>query len=770
MLLSGGLNLAFVTEAALIALREGLEALLITGILLGLVTRLGRPDARKHVWAGFVAAVAASIVAGVLIHRYLLRAFEANGYGAAFELGAALLAVATLTYMVFWMWSHTTQVLKQAKDKVRDALTAGSLVTIVFITFISTVREGLETVLFYSALSSQASAVDILWSGGIGFLVSAALVYAILRGARRIGLKRFFTATGVFLIIVAAMLLTHVAGAMTELGWIEPQRAIWDTSALVADDSAAGRLLHATLGYTATPTLLQAGLYFGYLFLAGGAYLWINGFFHRATTQGRELVTGRLATALLAVLLVTSLVGVAGANPTDTLVTGHSHTAEAHGDDRDHGLAFPDLPEDARIGVMLRNHGEPVHYNETTYQSFADFTRRLLIMFGFEALLDVDQGTVLLDRDDPFADEPSLDPDLMDAWTHDHAGPAVWVGSQFSEIQGTELVEGNYIAPGGPGLGEPDVLEAAGLSAYRAWVQMEHYSPMHYDKAAILGTVEQELVEAYGDQVVVVEGYSIQPRVSPDESFEDAARALAEAEVDLIVDAYTSAMHSDVMNHCMMKPRFMEALDSAGVQAPVVHAGPSGLDPAFAEGVADHVAERLAAYPADARISVHLTHHGMTPGSQSYCEDREDPYNTQTGILFEQAQAAVANRSIDRDVQVLQVYGQGAGEEDDGVLSPTEALEQARDWGATHVLDIPYELPGNGFDNLVIHRLNYELDPEQAPHYGPGYETELTRYGMDVRITSSAFAVEERARAQLHVILDALQEGLDHLDDTEGAA
>lgn len=71
--------MAFVAEAALIALREGLEALLVTGILLGLVTRLGRPDARRHVLLGFAAAVLVSVLAGFLVQRYLLEPFEERG-------------------------------------------------------------------------------------------------------------------------------------------------------------------------------------------------------------------------------------------------------------------------------------------------------------------------------------------------------------------------------------------------------------------------------------------------------------------------------------------------------------------------------------------------------------------------------------------------------------------------------------------------------------------------------------------------------------------
>lgn len=757
--------MAFVTEAALIALREGLEALLITGILLGLVTRLGRPDARKHVWLGFASAVGVSVLAGWVIQRYLFTAFEASGGGAWFELIAALLAVATLTYMVFWMWSHTTQVIAQAKDKVATALTAGSLVTIVFITFISVVREGLETVLFYSALAGQYTPLELAWSGLVGFAVSAGLVYLVLKTSRKVGLKRFFTATGIFLLIVAAMLLTHVVGAITELGWIDPQPALWDTSAAIADDSIVGRVLHATMGYTATPSLLQAVLYFGYLFIAGGAYLWVNGIFHRSTTEGRQLLGRRVAVALVAVLLIASVVGAGAANPTDT-ISGHSHGAGTEaGDGHDHPDAS--IPEGQHVAVVLRNHGEPIHYNETTYRSFAQFTKHLLETLGMEALLEVDQGTVLIDKAHPFERGPRLDATYMDAWLDTHPGPAVYTGSPFPDTQEVPVMDGYYLMPGGPGLGEPDILESAGLSAYTAWLQMENTSPMHAAKTAVLDRVTQLLQERHGAQVSVFSTFSIRPYVGPNSSFSAIAEQVTQAQPDLVVDAYTSHLHSDIMDTCMMQPRFAAALAEAGYDGPVIRPGPSGLTGYMANGTAEHVVERVDAYPDDARVAVFLTHHGMTPGSESVCQDRKDPYNAQAEAMFEATEAAIETRLGDREVKVLQVYGQGAGEQGDGVFSPQEALEEADAWNATQVIDVPYELPGDGYDNLVNHRLNYGLDPAQAPHYDGDHETHLTRYGMQVTITSSAFATEDRALAQLEVIEHALA---DHLGGAEEAS
>lgn len=62
--------MGFVAEAALIGLREGLEAFLIVGILLGFLTRLYRPDGKKWVWIGFATGIAASLAVDIKFTLY----------------------------------------------------------------------------------------------------------------------------------------------------------------------------------------------------------------------------------------------------------------------------------------------------------------------------------------------------------------------------------------------------------------------------------------------------------------------------------------------------------------------------------------------------------------------------------------------------------------------------------------------------------------------------------------------------------------------------
>jgi high-affinity iron transporter len=85
----------------LLAFREGLEAALILGIVLGMLRQLRQHSYRRRVWLG--AALASLLSVGIGIGLYSLGvAFEGKAEE-IFEGVAMLLAAGVLTWMIFWM-------------------------------------------------------------------------------------------------------------------------------------------------------------------------------------------------------------------------------------------------------------------------------------------------------------------------------------------------------------------------------------------------------------------------------------------------------------------------------------------------------------------------------------------------------------------------------------------------------------------------------------------------------------------------------------------
>ncbi|HLE48210.1 MAG TPA: FTR1 family protein [Candidatus Thermoplasmatota archaeon] len=273
----------FVPEAALVALREAIEAFLITGILLGFVVKLGRPDARRFVWMGLGAGIAASVAVGAVVHAFLRGAFESGGEQ-WYEMVADLVAVGVLTYMIIWMWKHTRTLFVVLREQVGAALEQNTLWVVAGLVFVSVLREGLEIVLFYGALAGQDTALDLALSAIVGTAAALAIVFAIFKGTSVFNIKKFFAVTGVFLIFIASGLLMHAAHEAEEIGIVGEGERVWDTSGFIPQDRVDGRILGALIGYRAAPTLLQVVLYFGYLLGVGVPYLMSMGAFRRRPT------------------------------------------------------------------------------------------------------------------------------------------------------------------------------------------------------------------------------------------------------------------------------------------------------------------------------------------------------------------------------------------------------------------------------------------------------------------------------------------------------
>jgi high-affinity iron transporter len=250
--------------AFLLMLREGLEASLIVGILAAYLVRIGRRDALPKVWAGVAAAFGASILVGLVV-VVTIGDLPESIQGTAEGL-AGLLAVAVLTWMLFWMRRQGRALKGELERNVDVALTAGSTAALIGLAFVAVFREGIETVLFLVAVISSAGAGLPTFAGAlVGLAISVGIGAAIFVYGVRVNLRRFFTVTGTVLIFVAAGLVAFSIHEFGESGLIANSGVAFNAGGLLSETDPLGSLLAGLFGYRSQPTPLEVVGYVAYL-------------------------------------------------------------------------------------------------------------------------------------------------------------------------------------------------------------------------------------------------------------------------------------------------------------------------------------------------------------------------------------------------------------------------------------------------------------------------------------------------------------------------
>jgi len=255
----------------LIMLREGLEAALIVGIILGYLAKTGNRSKSGIVWWGVGAAIAASLVAGAII---FLTAGSLEGRAEEIFEGAAMfIAVGVLTYMIFWMRRQAINIRAHLHAQLNTALASGSLFALGLLAFVAVGREGVESALFMFATSQAATPGATLIGGLAGLAGAIMLGYLLYRGIYRLDLRTFFNVTSMLLLLFAAGLLAHGIHEFHEAGLIPPVvEQVWNTNGILNENSLPGSFAKALLGYNGNPSLVEVLMYAGYLLLIGWAY------------------------------------------------------------------------------------------------------------------------------------------------------------------------------------------------------------------------------------------------------------------------------------------------------------------------------------------------------------------------------------------------------------------------------------------------------------------------------------------------------------------
>lgn len=226
-------------DALVVTFREGIEAVLVLGIMIAFLRKAGRSELIRYALIGAGGAVAFSIGTAVW-----LRAAGLNADNPMVEGILYLVAAAAVVTMVVWMLKTGRHVKAGIESRVGgivsgDTSSRRAALALLAFAFFMVAREGVETVIFLAALAVGAGANSITFLGAVVGLALAVL-YGVLfiRGSALIDLRLFFTLTAGVLILLSLKLIGGSIHEFEEIGLIPMSEGLAHFFDWVAGSSA----------------------------------------------------------------------------------------------------------------------------------------------------------------------------------------------------------------------------------------------------------------------------------------------------------------------------------------------------------------------------------------------------------------------------------------------------------------------------------------------------------------------------------------------------
>ena len=253
-----------VLSTFIVVFREALEAGLIIGIILTLLSRMNATSYIKHVLGGALTALLLSWGLGNWISS--LSSSSQDKIGPLIEGTISLAACLVLTYMFFWMDKQARTLKTDIETKMETALSARDHLAIVSLPFFAVLREGAETVLFLKAVSIQSGG-SVSWVGGLsGAAVATGVTIFIFVGGKKVPMRLLFRVTGLLIILIAAGLLGYGLHELGEIGWVPVGiEHLYDMNHILNEKVGLGSFLKALFGYNGNPSLTETVAYWVYL-------------------------------------------------------------------------------------------------------------------------------------------------------------------------------------------------------------------------------------------------------------------------------------------------------------------------------------------------------------------------------------------------------------------------------------------------------------------------------------------------------------------------
>ncbi|MFJ7732564.1 FTR1 family protein [Lysinibacillus sp. NPDC097231] len=191
-------------DAALILLREGLEALLIILALASFLERSGQKTMRKWIYIGALAGILLSAVAAILMST-IFQSATIDTSRELMEGYIGLLAAAMMIGVGIWLHSKSSVASwnRYISKQMGNAISSGSVFAMATISFLSVFREGAETLVFYAGIAPKMETSQFMLGIGVALLVLAIFALVLFKASGKIPIHKFFAVATVLIYVLA---------------------------------------------------------------------------------------------------------------------------------------------------------------------------------------------------------------------------------------------------------------------------------------------------------------------------------------------------------------------------------------------------------------------------------------------------------------------------------------------------------------------------------------------------------------------------------------